>query len=332
MERNAFRLPGLTAGDDNQYADHTLTGMAADAANVIAAGGPAPLTSFGTVAQAAHLNPDDGFGIIGHDLAHPSHLHRHDYMEITHAIAGTVLVWVEGETNVLTQGGTILIKPGARHLISPIIEYGQTPHEADILIKPELIRQCRIPILEAAGADRMFISWLDDDRQTHCLLAAGKHHAGEAAISRMFIAYCINATYRPDFTVIGNLLELFHETSRVLEHQPRTDPLIAAIIETITADPATAHNQAIADTLGYSVGYLSRYARKHSGHTLGQLINEERLRLGAELLVTTDDTIAEITRTIGYESPAYFHKLFRSRYLITPDRYRNDFRIALRCG
>ncbi|MBW3090018.1 AraC family transcriptional regulator [Bifidobacterium miconisargentati] len=323
---DTLRLPRLEPGDDDRYADHARSGHeAARAADLDA---DAPLTRFDTIAHAApHLKEDDLFGVIGHDLDHPSRLHTHDYLEITHAIRGTVLVWVEGETFVLEEGGTILVKPGARHLISPIIEDGRVPLEADVLVRPALFEMARR--LGDGQADGPFLEWLDDSRQSACFLAAGRHQTGQAALSRMLIAYCRDGRYRPDLAVMGNLCELFHAAAHVLGQRAQTDPLIGAILDAIAADPAAASNDGIAASLGYSVGYLSRYARKHGSKTLGRLINEERLRMGAELLVTTDRTIAEIAHTVGYESAAYFHKLFRERYQTTPDRYRNDFRIAL---
>lgn len=112
------------------------------------------------------------------------------------------------------------------------------------------------------------------------------------------------------------------------EQRMRIDPLSAMIIDAIMQDPAGATNQGIADTLGYSAGYLSRYVRGHDGRALGQLINEERLRQSADLLVTSDRTIADVAHRVGYDSAAYVHKLFRDRYLTTPSQYRNDFRNA----
>ncbi|MBT1170669.1 AraC family transcriptional regulator [Bifidobacterium sp. SO4] len=324
--QDGLRLPRLKPGDDDRYADHTRSGR--EAAQAAGLGTDAPLTRFGTIVHAApHLREDDLFGVVGHDLDHPSRLHRHDYLEITHAIRGTVLVWVEGETFVLEAGGAILVKPGARHLISPIIEDGRAPLEADMLVRPALLDTVRR--FADGQTDGALLEWLDDARQTACFLAAGRHPTGQAALSRLLIAYCRDGRYRPDLAVMGNLCELFHAASHALEQRAQADPLICAILDAIAADPAVASNDGVAASLGYSVGYLSRYARKHSGSTLGHLINEERLRVGAELLVTTDRTIAEIARTVGYESTAYFHKLFRERYLTTPDRYRNDFRIAL---
>lgn len=328
MDTPTLRLPRLTAGGDERYADHTRTGRAA--AEAADTGADAPMTSFDTIAAAsAHLGKDDDFGVIGHDLDHPSQLHRHDYLEITHALKGTVLVWVQGETCVLEAGGTVLVKPGARHLISPIIENGRAPIEADVLIRSRLVESMLTVSSSGTHEDMALRQWLDDPSQSYCLLEAGHHPAGQAAISRMLVAYCAGERYRPNLAVIGGLLELMHTASDALESRMHIDPLIGAIIDVITKDPSRATNDGIADTLGYSVGYLSRYVRKHDGRTLGRLINEERLRQAAELLITGDQPIAEVAHAVGYDSAAYFHKLFRDRYLTTPSQYRNDFRIAL---
>ena len=328
MDSGTLRLPRLPE-DVGRYVDLTMTGRdAADAASLDA---PAPLTSFDTIVQAStHMSDEDPFGVIGHDLDHPSRIHRHDYLEITHTLRGTVLVWAEGETHVLQAGSTILVKPEARHLISPIIDNGRAPLEADILVRTRLVEDLYAMLPGTIASEHAIRQWLDDDRQSSCLLEAGRHPDGQAALSRLLVSYCTGQRYRPDFASYGNLMEFLHATSRALERQLHNAPLVQAIIDAIATDPAEATNNGIAATLGYSVGYLSRYTRKHTGHTLGNLINTEKLRRSAELLVTTNLTIAQIAHVNGYDSVAYFHKLFREHYLITPDRYRNDFRIALR--
>lgn len=97
----------------------------------------ATLTSFSTVAQGiGHINEESGFGIVAHNLSHASKPHFHDYVEITHVLSGTVMFWVEGETECVGEGGTMVIRPGVRHVISPVLQDAATcPLETDILVR-----------------------------------------------------------------------------------------------------------------------------------------------------------------------------------------------------
>lgn len=329
MAQRHDRLP-LPTIDANDFAfvDTLHTGTAATAAASQTAS--ARRTTFDTVAEAApHLSVSDVFGAVAHDLTHPSRVHVHDYFEVTHALEGVVLVWVEGTTCVLEPGSTILVKPDARHLISPVVDHGQAPWEVDLLIRPDLMEQCRLPAIRQSDADAAFNAWLHDPQQTHCHLPAGHSPAAQAAMSRLLLGYCHQQRYRLDYAVIGNLLELLHAVDAALGCSTHVDPLIARITAAIADDVAHASNAGIADRLGYSVGYLSRYAKARSGHTLGQLINEERLRTGAELLVTSPMTVAEVAQAVGYDSASYFHAMFRQRFMVTPRTYRKDFQVAL---
>ena len=164
----------------------------------------ATLTSFSTVAQGiGHINEESGFGIVAHNLSHASKPHFHDYVEITHMLSGTVMFWVEGETECVGEGGTMVIRPGVRHVISPVLQDAATcPLETDILV---------------------------------------------------------------------------------------------------------------------------RFVKARTGKTLGALINEARLRQASALLLKSNDTVAQIGKTVGFQSPSYFHKRFQECYGLTPKQYRDAF-------
>ena len=51
-------------------------------------------------------------------------------------------------------------------------------------------------------------------------------------------------------------------------------------------------------------------------------LNEIRLSHAVQLLETTDRPIAEVGETVGLEDPAYFSRLFRRQYGLSPIRYR----------
>jgi transcriptional regulator GlxA family with amidase domain len=47
-----------------------------------------------------------------------------------------------------------------------------------------------------------------------------------------------------------------------------------------------------------------------------------RLRLGATLLATTQQSVLEVAGRVGYESEAAFNRAFRREYGLPPGRYR----------
>ena len=50
-----------------------------------------------------------------------------------------------------------------------------------------------------------------------------------------------------------------------------------------------------------------------------------RIRNAQVLLETTDGTISEIARIVGYENPMYFSRLFRKEKGMSPLKYRKAY-------
>lgn len=74
--------------------------------------------------------------------------------------------------------------------------------------------------------------------------------------------------------------------------------------------------------LGMDEPTLRREMFRATGTTPKEYILRTRLNLAKRLLVTTDRTVSEIARTVGYSDPAYFTRLFTSRVKQSPRDFR----------
>ncbi|MBQ8996101.1 MAG: helix-turn-helix transcriptional regulator [Oscillospiraceae bacterium] len=79
----------------------------------------------------------------------------------------------------------------------------------------------------------------------------------------------------------------------------------------------------VAEKLGISAGYLSSAFHKASGMTLTEYIKREKMRVAAELLRDTDESIGEISAYLGFSSQSYFQNTFKKVYGKTPLSYRS---------
>lgn len=71
-----------------------------------------------------------------------------------------------------------------------------------------------------------------------------------------------------------------------------------------------------------SPDYLSRCFKKKHGMTVVEYINDFRLKLAEELLVTTDMTVSAIASKVGYSNYSYFIRQFKRRVGYLPSEYR----------
>jgi len=72
--------------------------------------------------------------------------------------------------------------------------------------------------------------------------------------------------------------------------------------------------------------YLSRVYKQLTGRNLTDTIMEAKLERAKELLGKTDKLIQDITKEVGFESPAYFTRFFKKYVNLSPQQYRDSLR------
>lgn len=79
----------------------------------------------------------------------------------------------------------------------------------------------------------------------------------------------------------------------------------------------------IAGTINYNAAYISRLYKKARGISLFEYITQSRIRLAANLLTTTNDSIQSIATKTGYDTAQYFSIAFKKETGLSPRDYRN---------
>jgi len=85
--------------------------------------------------------------------------------------------------------------------------------------------------------------------------------------------------------------------------------------------------QSVAEAFSISRSHLSRIFKEGKGMSFQDFVVSEKFVRAAELLVeNADESITVISRSLGYFDLAYFSKLFKARYGMTPSQYRKQHR------
>lgn len=79
----------------------------------------------------------------------------------------------------------------------------------------------------------------------------------------------------------------------------------------------------MANKLGYSSSYLSRFINQEFGMGFGELLNKVRIEHAKSLLASELRSISEISDVVGYTSVNSFIRAFKREEGITPSQYRN---------
>lgn len=80
--------------------------------------------------------------------------------------------------------------------------------------------------------------------------------------------------------------------------------------------------EALANHLGFSVCYCSRYIKKKTGMTFVEYVNASRISEAETLLLETNDNITEIAYATGFSSVQTFNRVFKQIRNINPTEYR----------
>ena len=171
-------------------------------------------------------------------------------------------------------------------------------------------------------------------------------HFGGYAVDELFATLNINSGVyflKPKkriFESFSNLIQRFHQPERERYANVSLLELIYEISDTNNENtdnqdallPILTHininyNKDItldelAKMSGYSKSRFSHIFSEITGTTPVKYQNSIRLKISAEMLLSTKNTISEIAINCGFSDPLYYSKLFKREYGVSPTEYR----------
>ena len=75
-----------------------------------------------------------------------------------------------------------------------------------------------------------------------------------------------------------------------------------------------------------SKSYLLRRFKQYTGMTIISYINHVRVETAKQLLIDSDCNVSEIAYQVGFESPKYFHRVFKSETGEPPAAFRKAYK------
>ncbi len=107
------------------------------------------------------------------------------------------------------------------------------------------------------------------------------------------------------------------------------DPLVGKALALLHKDPA--HPWTVAE-LAHRAGLSRTRLAERFTHFLGEApmayLAKWRLKMGAEMLESSEDSVAEIAEAVGYGSEAAFNRAFKREFDCPPAQFRRDRRSA----
>ncbi len=249
--------------------------------------------------------------------------HWHDFLELFWCDRGRGWHWINGQQRPLAVGTLVLIRAQDVHGFSRSDD--QPLRIFNVAFAPEtwayLFRRYIKP-----GRDL----WASRE------VASREWNLSPAQVAELTRnAAELRAGARSREAIERFLLNVVYQIRSIESAKPSTElPEWLDRLQRQIAGPEQFHRGTIglAELAGKSPEHVARAVRKYFHTTPTGLLNEARMTYAAERLTTTDDDILNICIDCGLENLSHFYALFRKRWGVAPNRYRQQQQGIVRPG
>lgn len=130
----------------------------------------------------------------------------------------------------------------------------------------------------------------------------------------LMLSYCSRFYDRQFLTRIKASNDILEKFDRILNDYFAQDTLIESGLPDV---------KYFASRLNLSANYLSDLLSKYTGKSTQEYIHLKLIDKAKSMLWSTENSIAEIAYTLGFEYPSHFTKLFKTKTGYSPKEYRN---------
>jgi AraC family transcriptional regulator, transcriptional activator of pobA len=119
------------------------------------------------------------------------------------------------------------------------------------------------------------------------------------------------------------LARLYASAHRVAPQRP-THRVVSRFVELVERDAVRRHRIAdYAAELAVTPGHLSVLCTQYAGQRAKRLLDHVLVSRACRMLLYTDESVARVGASLGFEDPSYFSRFFRRETGQTPKEFRN---------
>lgn len=261
-----------------------------------------------------------------HNRYTPAFNHRHIFYEMVYVLSGSCTQEFQNDTLNLKEGDICLLAPNASH---------STGVFNDSVVINTLIRRSTF--------DDIFYNLLREPNLISTFfnqtLYRGKYHdylifrCGQDedirnAVLDMFLEQLNKEPYYE--SILNSMLMLLF--SKILRRYEKTAVLPAThkkygsetmeLLSYIEDHYQDLTLGGLAEHFHLSISYCSRHIRELTGSSYSAILRKIRLQRAQALLSGTNLSIADVSRSVGFENPEHFCRVFKQAFGMTPGKYR----------
>ena len=250
--------------------------------------------------------------------------HTHDFVEVVYMCSGKTTHIINGKTIDLSEGELLFLGQNAKQEILPA-------SGNDIAVNFIILPQFFHKTLEMLGAEEtplkkfLIESLFKEENPGYLHFKVSDVLPVQNLIENLLWTLTSNASNKRNInqTTMGLLfMQLLNHTDK-LTYQSKEEAAILQIFKYIEENYKNGSLTEAAKLLHYDFYWLSHEIKNQTGKTYTELLQDKRLSQAEYLLKNTKIGIDEISKAVGYENKSYFHRIFNSRFGMSPKKYRD---------
>lgn len=256
-------------------------------------------------------------------------LHWHDNMEIIYVKQGSGLVQIDFTTYTAKAGDVFLIQPGHMHGIQHIPK--SSMKYENLIFDMSFLGSGNIDLC----SQKYLIPIINGSIQLPaCIKKDNELCRPVTACLDTIDHLCADHANGYELNVKGHLMILFSLLIPTTERQKAPASNFVSRknmqrLKTVLSRVESDYNKKltindIADECGYSASHFMRWFKDATGLSFTKYLIEYRLSKAASELRDTNRTILDISERNGFDNLSNFNRLFKSKFDMTPSRFRHQ--------
>lgn len=266
--------------------------------------------------------------ISRHNRYTPAFLHKHSFFEIVYVLSGHCSQTIGLQTLHFQAGDVCFIAPGSFHTMEV---FDDDSLVFNILLRRSTFYQMFTPLtLGNSILSEFFSEGLYETNQIEYLVFHTETDGRE------FLLNLYQEQLTPDeytdqilvgmmMIMTARMLRLYKDTMESSYSRPQINApdnfLVMNYIQEHLVDVTLAD---VAEHFGFSVSHCSRLIKSTTGQGFNDWKRTLRLRRAEHLLVISNQSVADISDSLGYANPETFIRAFKRDLHLTPAQYRKQ--------
>lgn len=252
--------------------------------------------------------------------------HRHNYIELMYVYSGRMTHHINEQDITIEKGQLLLLNQNIEHSIDYCDENDII---FNFIIRPEYLRFLSTMIEDENVVSKFIFDALysyDNDGE----FLVFKVQNNQKVTS--YIESIIISLYEPQLyndtelkLLVGILLtELMNHPENIESYTGDSYEKIlsSTILKYIITNYQYGSLHELSQLIHQPNYKICKIIKKQTGQTFTELLQNEKLKVAENLLITTSLTMQDIIQEVGYENISYFYRIFKKKYAMTPQMYR----------